>query len=362
MLLRQDSQDQQDLRSGILSILHILSFRLIDQRPEAPPAFSAISLSHLGFGGHSLSETMNEDAELLRRYAQEHSEAAFTELVRKHLDLTYSTAARLVQGDTHRAEDVTQQVFSELARHAHRLIQHPALVGWLYTTTRLIAQRVIRTELRRKTREQEAVTMNEIPSNAEPNWDQLKPILENAMHALGEEDRLAVLLRFFQNKSLKEVSAALGVGEGAAQKRVTRALEKLRVRLDRSGVALTSSALAAALCGNAVTGAPAALGPILVGASLTSVTSATAPPFSLISLMATTKLKVGLVSVIVATSLLTSIMLELQSQVRLRAADELAQGQEDRLAQLQSEQDRLEARAKGAGAVVERQELAMLRA
>ena len=144
-------------------------------------------------------KTMNEDAELLGRYAGEKSEAAFAELVRRHLDLTYSTALRLVHGDTHRAEDVTQQVFAELARQARRLSTHPALVGWLYTTTRLTAQRVIRTELRRAARERETVSMHEIQSNAEPNWDQLKPILENAMYQLGEQDRLAVLLRFFQN-------------------------------------------------------------------------------------------------------------------------------------------------------------------
>src|SRR5216683_1509154 len=98
---------------------------------------------------------MSEDADLLGRYATNHSEAAFTELVCKHVDLVYSAALRLANGDIHRAQDVTQQVFSELARQAKRLAQHPALAGWLYTTTRRMALRAIYTEQRRKAREQE---------------------------------------------------------------------------------------------------------------------------------------------------------------------------------------------------------------
>src|ERR1044071_3405146 len=99
--------------------------------------------------------TMNDDVELLGRYANGKSEPAFTELVRRHVDLVYSAALRLVNGDTHRAEDVAQQVFAELARQAPRLQRHPALVGWLYTTAWRMALRAIRTEQRRVAREQE---------------------------------------------------------------------------------------------------------------------------------------------------------------------------------------------------------------
>ena len=95
---------------------------------------------------------MTEDSELLRRYALEGSEAAFAEVTRRHVDLVYSAALRLVKGHVHMAQDVTQQVFAELARQAKHLERHPALVGWLYTTTRLTALRVIRTEQRRKVR------------------------------------------------------------------------------------------------------------------------------------------------------------------------------------------------------------------
>src|SRR5208282_1469078 len=146
---------------------------------------------------------MSEDAELLRRYATERSEDAFADLVRRHVDLVYSAALRLVHGDTPSAQDVTQQVFSELARRAKPLARHPALIGWLYTTTRRMAWHLIRSEQRRAARQQMAHTMNELldPPVAEPDWRPLRPVLEEAMHELNQADRLAVLLRFFKNKS-----------------------------------------------------------------------------------------------------------------------------------------------------------------
>lgn len=143
---------------------------------------------------------MKEDAELLSRYAAEQSEAAFSEFTGRQVDLVYSAALRLMQGNVQSAQDVTQQVFTEAARNAKRLAQHPALVGWLYTPTRLIAWRLNRTEQRRKQREQEATTMNEFLQDDAPSsdWDQLRPVLEDAMHELDEKDRHAVLLRFFK--------------------------------------------------------------------------------------------------------------------------------------------------------------------
>src|SRR5512138_2081979 len=116
---------------------------------------------------------MIEDLELLRRYAAERSEAAFAELTRRHVDLVYSAALRLVHGDVPSAEDVTQQVFTEVARQAKRLARHPALVGWLYTTTRWIALRANRTEQRRQAREQEAYMMKELLHDdaSSANWD-----------------------------------------------------------------------------------------------------------------------------------------------------------------------------------------------
>ena len=179
-------------------------------------------------------------------------------------------ALRLVNGDVHSAQDVTQQVFTEVARQAKRLARHPALVGWLYTTTRLMALRVNRTEQRRKAREQEANTMNELLHHDEPpaDWNQLRPVLEDAMHELDDQDRHAVLLRYFQNKTLNEVGAALNLTENAARMRVERALDKLRGKLARRGVTTTASALAAAVAANAVQAAPAGFAATLSAAAV----------------------------------------------------------------------------------------------
>jgi RNA polymerase sigma factor (sigma-70 family) len=175
------------------------------------------------------------------------------------VDLVYSAALRLVNGDVPAAQDLTQQVFTEVARQAKRLARHPALVGWLYTTTRLMALRVNRTEQRRKAREQEANTMNELLHDDTPpaDWSQLSPVIEDALHELSEKDRHAILLRFFQNKTLNEVGTGLNLTENAARMRVERALDKLRGQLARRGITTTVSALAAVVSANAVQSAPA---------------------------------------------------------------------------------------------------------
>lgn len=202
---------------------------------------------------------MSDDAELLNRYAGERSEAAFVELTRRYVDLVYSAALRVVDGDVYSAQDVTQQVFTELARQAARLTRHPALVGWLYTTTRLMALRFNRTEQRRKAREQEANSMNELLHDDSPplDWTRLGPVIEEAMHELDEKDRHAVLLRYFQNKTLNEVGADLDLTGNAARMRVDRALDKLRGILARRGITTSASALAAVVSANAVQAAPA---------------------------------------------------------------------------------------------------------
>src|SRR5437867_3411089 len=135
-----------------------------------------------------------EDAELLRQYAAEKSEAAFAELVGRHINLVYGGALRRVGCDVQLAEDVTQRVFTALARDAATLARHPVLAGWLYTTTRYLAAQLVRGERRRRERETEAQAMNEIFSESAPpaDWERLRPELDEAMDQLGERDREAV--------------------------------------------------------------------------------------------------------------------------------------------------------------------------
>src|SRR5687768_12598081 len=164
---------------------------------------------------------MPTDAELLRRYTEEKSDAAFAEVVKRYVDLVYSAALRQVRGDTHRAQDVAQVVFTTLARKAVSLTNHPVLAGWLYTATQHAAAKVVRTESRRRTREQEAHLMQEIfGSNESPvDWERVRPVLDTAMGELSAMDRNAVLLRFFAQRSFAEIGTALDVGEDAARMR-----------------------------------------------------------------------------------------------------------------------------------------------
>ena len=282
---------------------------------------------------------MSEDAELLRRYCVEHSEAAFTELVRRHVDLIYSAALRLMNGDAHRAQDVTQQVFIEFARQARRLIGHPAPAGWLYTTTRLVALRTIRTDQRRRAHEHEATTMNELlrVPTPEPDWVLLRPVLEDAMHELGEKDRHVVLLRFFQNKSLKEVGMVLGLGENAARMRVERALEKLRAKLVRRGITTTATVLSTAISVNAVQVAPAGLAATLSGASLASA-AGTGTTLTFLKAITMTKFQAGIISAIVVASVLTPLVIEHQARVRLHEEN---QSLHQQIAQLEADNKHL---------------------
>ncbi|MES2697884.1 MAG: sigma-70 family RNA polymerase sigma factor, partial [Verrucomicrobiota bacterium] len=167
---------------------------------------------------------MLDDPTLLRRYADERSEAAFAELVARHLPLVYTAAARRLSGDAHRAQDVAQLVFCALARDAHRLSRHATLTGWLYTTTRNAVVDVVRSERSRQAREKEAHAMQEISSDPEAaDWSRLKPVLDDALDHLAATDREAVLLRFFQGRAFAEIGAALGLSEDTARKRVERA-------------------------------------------------------------------------------------------------------------------------------------------
>lgn len=204
---------------------------------------------------------MSTDIELLRAYAERGSEAAFAELVRRHVDLVYSAALRRVGGDTHLAEDVSQKVFAALARQATALTDRTVLTGWLYTTARFAAVDIVRAERRRRAREQAVFVMHELSGNMAPDpaWEKLRPVLDEAMDRLNVRDREALLLRFFENRPLAEVGKKFAITEDAARKCVDRALERLRALLAKRGVGSTSAAIGLLLANQAVVAAPTSL-------------------------------------------------------------------------------------------------------
>lgn len=214
------------------------------------------------------------DGDLLQRFVRDRSEAAFEELVRRHLGLVYSAALRQVNQNRQMAEDVTQVVFANLARKAARLARHGSIAGWLYTSTRFAASTARRSELRRINREQEAHAMQELhKSQPDAEWSEISPFLDEAMHALSEEDREAVVLRHFEQRTFGEIGSRLGISENAARMRTERALEKLHAVLIRKGIALSAAGLAGLLKINAAAAAPYSLVAGIVRAAQASVVS-----------------------------------------------------------------------------------------
>ena len=218
------------------------------------------------------------DLDLLQQYTRQRSEEAFAALVRRHLNLVYSAALRQVRSPP-LAEEIAQSVFADLARNAHKLKPDTVLTAWLYQVTRRTAIDVIRRESRRQLREQIATEMNAMNLHADsgtgfqPVWAEIEPLLDEAMESLDETDRSAILLRYFENKSLREVGQTLRTSEDAAQKRVSRAVERLREFFSKRGTAIGSSGLVAFLSTNAVQSAPIGLSSMISAAAALSGTA-----------------------------------------------------------------------------------------
>jgi len=217
------------------------------------------------------------DHALLQRYVRENSQPAFATLVARHVDLVWSAARRQLRSP-HLAEEISQSVFLELARQAATLSPTQPLAPWLYVVTRRHVIDHLRRESRRIVRETTAADIADMKTPP-ASWPNVEADVDEAMAALNDTDRAAILLRYFQNLSLREVGTTLGISDDTAQKRVTRALDRLRTLLTRRGLATTSAALATDLSAQAVQTAPTALAASI--ASLAGFSGAVIAPTAL---------------------------------------------------------------------------------
>ncbi|HZL79927.1 MAG TPA: sigma-70 family RNA polymerase sigma factor, partial [Candidatus Limnocylindrales bacterium] len=239
-----------------------------------------------------------DDMELVRQYAARQSESAFATLVSRHASLVYSAALRQAR-DPQLAEEITQAVFIILARKAGSLNEKTILPGWLYRAACYTANSARKQEHRRQQREQEAYMQSTLQeARIDAAWKQMSPLLEEAMLRLGQTDRDALVLRFFEGRSLNEVGAALGASEDAAKMRVNRALEKLRKFFTKRGVSATTAIIAGAISANSIQAAPAALAKSVMAVALAKGAAASGSTLTLVKgalkIMAWTKAKTAI--------------------------------------------------------------------
>jgi RNA polymerase sigma factor (sigma-70 family) len=279
---------------------------------------------------------MTPSQQLLAQYIENGSEDAFRELVARYVNLVYSTALRVVDGDTPLAQDVTQTVFLCLSRNARKLSREPLLGGWLHKVACHTASKSLR-----QAREHQAALMNSLSDHSNANLEKVAPILDEAINLLGREDRAAIVLRFFEQRDFRSVGQALGSNEDAARMRVNRALEKLHAILKRRGVALSAAALGTALASQALTAAPAGLAANVSRVVLASSATAGTISTNFFKFMITTKIKASLLGAVAVAGVAAFLLVQQQARARLRAQDESLAEQSRQAARLAEDNQRL---------------------
>jgi RNA polymerase sigma factor (sigma-70 family) len=265
-----------------------------------------------------------------RHDGAETAEDEFASLVKRHINLVFSSALRQVR-DPHTAEEVVQAVFERLARKRGSLGREIILAGWLYRTTRFVSLERLRSDHRRQLRETAAMeTLYQ--SQDESHWHEIEPMLDEAMAELGEKERALVLLRYFENKSLREVGNVCGITEDAAQKRVCRALEKLRAFFTQRGTTLSATTLTGTLSTFAVQAAPSALVPLVITAgAASSAYSIGSAALGVFHFMASTKIKATIIAAAFLAASSVPIVTQHRALKQARAENENLRSQVQQL-------------------------------
>jgi RNA polymerase sigma factor (sigma-70 family) len=212
--------------------------------------------------------------DLLTGFRETGSEQAFADLVRAYTNLVYSVAQRRLS-DSALAQEAAQTVFIRLAKVVPDLRSDAELVAWLHRTTVHVSIDLWRSESRRRAREQHVAAMQ--PQCTEsPAWKEIAPVLDEALNDLEDGERQVILMRYFEQKSMRALGSRFGISEDAAKMRVSRAMEKLRTRLARSGATCTAAALSALLLERSVEAAPAGVALALASVQIPALAGAAA--------------------------------------------------------------------------------------
>jgi RNA polymerase sigma factor (sigma-70 family) len=285
------------------------------------------------------------DARLLREFATRGNDAAFREIVSRHTDLIFSAALRQVNSPDS-AADIAQKVFCDLAHKAGEVAEKfsadASLAGWLFRSTRFAALNHLRDESRRRAHERQAMEQLLTNSESAADWEQIRPLLDEAMDTLNDDDRDALLLRFFKNKNLREVGEQLKISDDAAQKRVSRAVEKLREFFTKRKITMGASGLTILISANAVQAAPLGLAAKIFMFALAGKTISTSTVIAATKTIAMTTLQKTLVVAALTAAIGTGIYEAHQNSQLREQVQSLQQAQSplnEQLAQLQHERD-----------------------